>query len=132
MVQRYAIMSPLAALWDLDPDVDLEFIIANPSSYTYLTPHRYRYTCGSAHVIEKIAPVTRIVQRLHIPPLAALQVNGRESSTHATNGITIAGHTESVHSATSVVATYLMHSVTACWVSNEPDGFTRNYMSCIW
>jgi len=46
MVQRYAVMSPLAALWDLDPDVDLEFIIANPSSYTYLTPQRYRYNCG--------------------------------------------------------------------------------------
>lgn len=46
MVQRYAIMSPLAALWDVDDEVDLEFIIANPSSYTYLTPERYRYSCG--------------------------------------------------------------------------------------
>lgn len=46
MVQRYAIISALAALWDLDPDIDLEFIIANPSSYTYLTPQRYRFTCG--------------------------------------------------------------------------------------
>lgn len=39
-------MSPLAALWDVDDEVDLEFIIANPSSYTYLTPERYRYSCG--------------------------------------------------------------------------------------
>ena len=46
MVQRYAIMSPLAALYDLDDDVDMEFIVANPSSYTYLTPERYQFTCG--------------------------------------------------------------------------------------
>jgi hypothetical protein len=47
MVQRYAIMSTLAALWDLDEDVDVAFIIANPSSYTYLTPYRYHYSCGN-------------------------------------------------------------------------------------
>jgi hypothetical protein len=46
MVQRYAIMSTLAALYDLDEDVDMEFIVANPSSYTYLTPERYQFTCG--------------------------------------------------------------------------------------
>lgn len=46
MVQRYAMMSSLVALWDFDPDLDVEFIVANPSSYTYLTPERYEYSCG--------------------------------------------------------------------------------------
>jgi hypothetical protein len=49
MVQRYAVISVLAALWDLDEDVDLEFIIANPSSYAYLTPERYKYNCGNCN-----------------------------------------------------------------------------------
>jgi hypothetical protein len=46
MVQRYAVMSVFAALWDYDEDVDLEFVIANPSSYTYLDNHRFEYSCG--------------------------------------------------------------------------------------
>jgi hypothetical protein len=46
MVQRYAAMSVLAALWGLNEDVDMAFIIANPSSYAYLTPDRYQYQCG--------------------------------------------------------------------------------------
>jgi hypothetical protein len=47
MVQRYAVISTLAALWDLQSDIDIKFIIANPSSYTYLTPQRYLYNCGN-------------------------------------------------------------------------------------
>jgi hypothetical protein len=47
MVQRYAVMSVLAALWDYDEDIDVEFVVANPSSYTYLTDLRYKYTCGN-------------------------------------------------------------------------------------
>lgn len=47
MVQRYAVMSTLAALWDLEADVDLRFVIANPSSYTYLDNRRFEYNCGN-------------------------------------------------------------------------------------
>ena len=47
MVQRYAVMSVLAALWDYDEEIDVAFIIANPSSYTYLDNRRYKYTCGN-------------------------------------------------------------------------------------
>lgn len=46
MVQRYAVMSVLATVWDLTPEVDMAFIIANPSSFSYLTPERYKYDCG--------------------------------------------------------------------------------------
>lgn len=46
MVQRYAVMSTLAALWDIDDELDLEFVVANPSSYTYLDNRRYEYNCG--------------------------------------------------------------------------------------
>jgi hypothetical protein len=46
MVQRYAMTSKLAALWALDDEIGIKFIVANPSSYTYLTPHRYSYSCG--------------------------------------------------------------------------------------
>lgn len=46
MVQRYAVMSTLAALWDIDDDMDVAFIIANPSSYTYLDSRRWHYNCG--------------------------------------------------------------------------------------
>jgi hypothetical protein len=47
MVQRYAILSVFAALWDYDADIDLQFVIANPSSYTYLDDHRFMYACGN-------------------------------------------------------------------------------------
>ena len=47
MVQRYAVISTLAALWDLQSDIDIKFVIANPSSYAYLTPVRYHYNCGN-------------------------------------------------------------------------------------
>ena len=53
MVQRYAVMSTLAALWDIDDDMDLEFIIANPSSYTYLDPRRFQYNCGECKCTTK-------------------------------------------------------------------------------
>ena len=46
MVQRYAIMSQLAEHWDLDPSVDVEVIVDNPSSYTYLDDRRWSYSCG--------------------------------------------------------------------------------------
>jgi hypothetical protein len=49
MVQRYAIMSELAAKYDLEGGkgrVDMEFIVANPSSYTYLDERRWSYSCG--------------------------------------------------------------------------------------
>jgi len=46
MVQRYAVMSVLAALYDIDTDIDVEFVIANPSSYTYLDDRRWKYSCG--------------------------------------------------------------------------------------
>lgn len=49
MVQRYAILSILAALWFFDTgpgSIDIEFIVANPSSYTYLDPRRFTYSCG--------------------------------------------------------------------------------------
>jgi hypothetical protein len=48
MVQRYAIMSLLAAAYDIH-DVDyikMQFVVANPSSYTYLDERRYSYNCG--------------------------------------------------------------------------------------
>ena len=35
------------SLWDLSDGIDMKYIIANPSSYTYLTPERYRYNCGT-------------------------------------------------------------------------------------
>lgn len=50
MVQRYAILSVLAALWFMDTgkgSIDIEFIIANPSSYTYMDPRRFSYNCGT-------------------------------------------------------------------------------------
>lgn len=55
MVQRYAVISVLAALWDMQPDdvLDMKYIIANPSSYTYLTPERYRYNCGKCDCTSK-------------------------------------------------------------------------------
>ena len=49
MVQRYAIVSELAAHVDSDQrkgNIDLEFIIANPSSYAYLDARRFQYNCG--------------------------------------------------------------------------------------
>lgn len=46
MVQRYAIMSQLTTQNHRDPSV-LEFIVANPSSYTYLDKRRWKYACGS-------------------------------------------------------------------------------------
>lgn len=46
MVQRYAIMSVLASLWNLDEEVYVEFVVANPSSYTYLDQTRPEYACG--------------------------------------------------------------------------------------
>lgn len=46
MVQRYAVMSVFAALWDLGSNIDLQFVIANPSSYTYLDNRRFMYSCG--------------------------------------------------------------------------------------
>lgn len=53
MVQRYAVMSILAALWDFDDAIDVEFVIANPSSYTYLDDRRYKYTCGNCTCTSK-------------------------------------------------------------------------------
>mmetsp|Transcript_26993 Transcript_26993/g.38698 ORF Transcript_26993/g.38698 Transcript_26993/m.38698 type:complete len:573 (-) Transcript_26993:63-1781(-) len=47
MVQRYAVISTLASLYDLQSGIDIKFIIANPSSYAYLTPQRYSYNCGN-------------------------------------------------------------------------------------
>ena len=46
MVQRYAVISTLVDLFSLGSDIDVKFIIANPSSYAYLTPERYKYNCG--------------------------------------------------------------------------------------
>uniref|UniRef100_A0A7S3L2J7 Uncharacterized protein n=1 Tax=Amphora coffeiformis TaxID=265554 RepID=A0A7S3L2J7_9STRA len=47
MVQRYAVVSTLAALWDLGLDLTLRFVIANPSSYTYLDNRRFAFHCGN-------------------------------------------------------------------------------------
>jgi hypothetical protein len=47
MVQRYAVLSVLAALWDYEDSVQVKFIVANPSSYTYLGPERFQYACGN-------------------------------------------------------------------------------------
>lgn len=49
MVQRYAIMSLLAAAYDEDDVdwIDMQFVVANPSSYTYLDERRYGYNCGN-------------------------------------------------------------------------------------
>ena len=47
MVQRYAMMSKLAASYDTNGGkFDVEFIVANPSSYTYLDDRRWKYNCG--------------------------------------------------------------------------------------
>ena len=46
MVHRYAMMSQLAATHDADPTIDLQFVVANPSSYAYLDSRRWKYTCG--------------------------------------------------------------------------------------
>jgi hypothetical protein len=49
MVQRYALVSELAAQYDADHgegSIDVEFIVANPSSYAYLNARRYKYHCG--------------------------------------------------------------------------------------
>jgi hypothetical protein len=53
MVQRYAIMSQLAAKYDADPTVDVEFIVGNPSSYTYLDDRRWTYHCGECNCNHK-------------------------------------------------------------------------------
>lgn len=54
MVQRYAIMSQLAAYQDTeDGDFDVEFVVANPSSYTYLDKRRWQYNCGECDCITK-------------------------------------------------------------------------------
>lgn len=48
MIQRYALMSLLASAYDED-DIDwinMQFIVANPSSYTYLDERRFSYNCG--------------------------------------------------------------------------------------
>lgn len=47
MVQRYSVLSVLAALWDCEESVEVKFIVANPSSYTYLSPDRFQYACGN-------------------------------------------------------------------------------------
>ena len=48
MVHRYAMLSQLAAKYDAGKGTaDLEFIVANPSSYVYLTDYRYKYNCGN-------------------------------------------------------------------------------------
>lgn len=47
MIQRYAVISDMAALFDIDTDIDVEFVIANPSSYTYLDNRRFKYHCGN-------------------------------------------------------------------------------------
>lgn len=47
MVQRYAVLSVLAALWDYEESVDVKFVVANPSSYSYLGPERFQYACGN-------------------------------------------------------------------------------------
>jgi hypothetical protein len=36
----------LAALWNYEESVDVKFIVANPSSYTYFGPDRFPYACG--------------------------------------------------------------------------------------
>jgi hypothetical protein len=49
MVQWYAAMSELAAKHDEyegEGSVDVEFIVANPSSYMYFDNRRYKYNCG--------------------------------------------------------------------------------------
>lgn len=48
MVQRYALTSLLASAYDQDEIdwIDMQFIVANPSSYTYLDERRFSYNCG--------------------------------------------------------------------------------------
>jgi hypothetical protein len=48
MVQRYAITSLLAAAYDDEDfdEIDVQFVVANPSSYTYLDERRFSYNCG--------------------------------------------------------------------------------------
>jgi Putative serine esterase (DUF676) len=48
MIQRYAIMSLLAAAYDVDEIdwINMQFVVANPSSYTYLDERRFAYNCG--------------------------------------------------------------------------------------
>ena len=53
MVQRYAVMSPLVGLWALEADINLRFVIANPSSYTYLDNRRFKYNCGDCQCTPK-------------------------------------------------------------------------------
>jgi hypothetical protein len=53
MVQRYAVMSVLAALWGMDTEIDVEFVVANPSSYAYLDNRRFEYSCGDCKCTRK-------------------------------------------------------------------------------
>ena len=71
MIQRYAVLSLLAALWDYDVSVRVQFVVANPSSYTYMTPHRYSYHCGNCTCQDNQcscdAPCTPMSDTLSIP-----------------------------------------------------------------
>jgi hypothetical protein len=50
MVQRYAFLSTLAASYDFPSSrIDMEFIVANSSSYTYMDARRFAYNCGNCH-----------------------------------------------------------------------------------
>lgn len=56
MVQRYAIMSHLTTDHRKGLAVggsELEFIVANPSSYTYLNEQRFKYKCGQCECGDK-------------------------------------------------------------------------------
>ena len=72
MIQRYAVLSILAALWDYEKSVQVRFIVANPSSYTYLTPHRFSYNCGNCNCTENEcqcdSACTPMSDTLSIPP----------------------------------------------------------------
>jgi hypothetical protein len=54
MVQRYALLSKLAASYNFPASrMDLKFVVANPSSYTYLDARRFAYNCGDCHCTNK-------------------------------------------------------------------------------
>ena len=54
MVQRYALLSKLAASYNFPSSrIDLQFLVANPSSYTYMDNRRFAYNCGNCHCTNK-------------------------------------------------------------------------------
>jgi hypothetical protein len=91
MVQRYSLMSLLAAAYDVEEVdwIDMQFIVANPSSYTYLFVESVRAT-------RTIAPVHNHVRMQAKAWLYHFEIMMIEIPGHVSTPATTTGHTASV------------------------------------